>query len=502
MRKIFVTLYFTIILLTLPAQTTNSLYFTSDWSGCHKSNASFAPATGYFSLPLMGDNSVDISSNLGLANLIYPFNSELVTFMHPSVNGEQFVSKLNKNNFLNEESNVSLFSCGFFNKKSGFWSIDISVKEEFDLNIPIDFFRLAKLGMTSNSTYYNLANLSYDNTSIVEIAVGYSQDIDHEWRIGGKAKLLVGLYSTQIDYSQFDVNLTQNSWQAITKGDLQVNSNFEKYKTNAEGFLDFTDTHLDFTHIRPAGLGLALGTSNNAIDLPKIKPAGYGVSFDFGATYKPVAYYGLTISAGVKNFGLFNWQKRSLLRGIANGNITFDGFQYVDIYNVDVDQQIDHLKKDAEGLVKFREVVDENEYHTYELPWSCSLSAEYNLESKLNSDVSVGILIDRKTFRRSAFYDIVGALIYRPWSWLSSTITYSGYSTGAKGVGIALNLSPKWINFFVASDCITTKLNRQLIPYNAFHINVEFGLSMPLWKNEKDRRHLTEDQRLYPYQQR
>ena len=51
-------------------------------------------------------------------------------------------------------------------------------------------------------------------------------------------------------------------------------------------------------------------------------------------------------------------------------------------------------------------------------------------------------------------------------------------------LGLALNFSPKWINFFLASDFITNKFNKQLLPINKFDINIHAGISFYLGNDQ------------------
>ncbi|WP_296006936.1 hypothetical protein [uncultured Alistipes sp.] len=46
--------------------------------------------------------------------------------------------------------------------------------------------------------------------------------------------------------------------------------------------------------------------------------------------------------------------------------------------------------------------------------------------------------------------------------------------------GLALNLCPGWINFFVGTDLVATRFTPQFIPVKQKSMNVTFGLGIPL----------------------
>ncbi|MDD6209293.1 MAG: DUF5723 family protein, partial [Bacteroidales bacterium] len=72
---------------------------------------------------------------------------------------------------------------------------------------------------------------------------------------------------------------------------------------------------------------------------------------------------------------------------------------------------------------------------------------------------------------------------YQPFDWLGVTLSYSFVHSYFQTFGWAINLSPSWINFFIGSDYMFTKLAKPFVPMtNA--MNVNFGLSVPLSKNK------------------
>ena len=69
---------------------------------------------------------------------------------------------------------------------------------------------------------------------------------------------------------------------------------------------------------------------------------------------------------------------------------------------------------------------------------------------------------------------------YRPVKWFEATLSYSFIHSKFKTYGIALNFSPSWINFFIGSDYMLTKVTPQCLPVSGDAMNLFMGVSVPL----------------------
>ena len=69
---------------------------------------------------------------------------------------------------------------------------------------------------------------------------------------------------------------------------------------------------------------------------------------------------------------------------------------------------------------------------------------------------------------------------YRPVKWFEATLSYSFIHSKFKTYGIALNFSPSWINFFIGSDYMLTKVTPQCLPVSGNAMNLYMGVSVPL----------------------
>ena len=467
MKKIIIsiTILFASIFSVFP-QSVHSYYFLDEWSQRHILNASFAPEYGYLSLPVLGGIELGIKSSAGMSNFIYPVDPsnsmyakyKFTTFLNSSVDGTKFINALPSNVSINQNMKLNLLSFGFYTSQKSFWSFDIYLKENMDINMPKDFFRLAKLGMTNQSNTFDLKNFSVEQTNTAQFSLGYSREINSKLRVGLNAKLLVGLAKVKVNYTQFDLNLSNNGYTMNAKGESYIMSDFLQVEKDSVNNYDFSK--------------MSTNTSN-------IKPAGIGAAFDFGFTYKPIKH--LTIAASVNDIGFMKWNAASIKKGVAASNVTFAGFSNINIDSVDIQTQLDQLKTDATNLIKFKETPSNKDFAD-KVPYTINASAEYSIFANDKHDIRLGMLYQSYNSSAIKTNELIGAVTFKPLSWLALSGTYDILNKDFNRYGFALNVSPRWINLYIASDYITPKVNHQYIPIDKFNLNISFGGSFVLGK--------------------
>lgn len=453
--------FLTILLVSLASaysQNVHSVYFLNEWSQRHTLNAAFAPEYGYFTLPVLGGIEMNFNTNTGMSNYIFPYNSQFVTFLHPSVDGQQFLNGLQSVNYFNQGLNLNLFSFGFYTAQKSFWSFDITLKENLNVNLPFDLFRLLKMGMANQTNVFDLKNLGIQQTNLAQLSLGYSRDINSKLRIGANAKLLLGLSSERINYSQFDITLSQNQYSINATGESLIMSDFLSFQKDANDYYDFTKINSSMSKIKPAGLGFA---------------------FDLGVTYKPIKK--LTLAVAVNDIGSLKWNAASIKRGIASSNVSFTGFSNVDINNVDIQSQLDSLKTNLTNLVKFKEALLSTNV-IERIPYTINVSAEYSIFGNEKHDILLGMLWQSYNSPTTKVNQLVGALTLKPFSWFTVSGTCEFLRKDVNRYGVALNFSPRWINLYIASDFVTPKVNRQFLPIDKINANLSIGGSFIIGK--------------------
>ena len=466
MKKTIVSISILLLAATLGAQAqrmSNSVYFLPEWSKRHTLNAAFAPEYGYFSLPVMGGMGLNVKAGLGLSNLIYPYGNEYVTFMHSSVDANDFLNALDPVTSVSQGLSLDLLSFGFFLKDEGrsFLSFDLKLKESLDVHLPRGLFGLMKKGMSGATNVYDLHELAVGVNTSLQLAFGYSRDINEQIRVGGAVKLLAGLAAGRIRYDRFNVTLDNDHYAVDARGTATLYTDLLTVGTDENGNLDFTDIGFSLNSLRPAGMGFAL---------------------DLGVTYKPIEH--LTLAAAINDLGMMSWRGSAVTRGVADGEVDFNGFTNLDADDLggSVEEQLGQLKDDALELIQFKP--EKNTGNDKELlPFTVNLSAEYSIFNRTDHDISVGLLYQMYDMPLSRMsHDLMASLTFRVFRWLSLAGTCELINGDYNRLGMALNISPRGFNFFVATDLLVNHLNPQFIPIDKTRMNVMTGISFSFGK--------------------
>ncbi len=451
----------TVTVFSMTAQNLNSTYFLDEFTHRNKANASFAPEYGHFSLPILGGIQLNLSSNTGISNYLFrvPSSTKPVTFLHDSVPSLLFLDKLESNVYIKQGLNLNLLSLGFWTNRKGFWTFDVSLKENFGVNLPKDLFRMLKDGMKYSTNSFDLMNFYVNQSNIAEVSLGYSKEINKKLRIGVNAKLLVGLSSAQIGYNKFDVNLANSGYSLAAIGESRIMSEFLTFEKDTANNYDFT---------KPK------------VETSKLKPAGYGAAFDLGVTYKP--FKRLTLAAAVNDLGYINWSPTAIKLGSARSNVVFNGFTGIGIDSLNLDSQLEKLSNDASNLIKFQDSLPVSAYRQ-NTPYNINVSGEFSVFANDKHDIRLGLLYHSFNAPTAKINELVAALTLKPFSWFTVSGTYEFLRKDITRYGLAMNFSPRWINLYLASDFSAPRLDSKMFyPVDRFDFTLTFGGSFVLGK--------------------
>jgi hypothetical protein len=313
---------------------------------------------------------------------------------------------------------------------------------------------------TTNNTY-DLKNLGIEQTNTAQVSLGYSRDILPNLRVGVNAKVLVGLSSERINYSKFDISLAQNQFGIDAVGQSTIMSSFMSFPKDANNYYDFSKPN---------------------ISTSQLMPAGYGFAVDLGVTYKP--FHNLTLAVALNDLGFMRWDRTSITNGVATGNVAFNGFSNIDISNINIQSQIDSLTSSMNNMIKFK-AAPANDDIVENIPYNFNASAEYSIFGNDKHDVLVGVLFHSYNTATTNVNEVVAALTLKPLSWFTLSATCDLLNTDFNRYGLALNLSPSWINLYIASDFVTPKLNPQYFPIDKINLNLIFGGSFVIGRPAK-----------------
>jgi outer membrane protein OmpA-like peptidoglycan-associated protein len=316
--------------------------------------------------------------------------------------------------------------------------------------------------MAKTNNQYDLKGFGVSADVIGQAALGYSRDINSKLRVGVTTKFLVGLAKVKFNYSQFDFNLSGNHFETNSVGEMYI----------------MADPNL---------LTLPKDSANNFVIPKKLtpnylqaRPAGYGMAFDFGATYKPNKHF--NFAAGLNDIGYMKWKSSSIIKGVATSNIVYNGFSSINIDSIDssIKGQITKITDAATNMTKFKEVASTKDLFE-RIPFTSNVSAEYSIFGNDRHDILLGMLWN--SYNRDQFHrnQLMGALTLKPLSWFTLSGTYELLREDGNRYGLAFNFSPIWANFFIAADYFGPNMvQKQFIPLRPFDLNITLGMHVPL----------------------
>lgn len=205
------------------AQNLNSAYFMDGFTYGHELNpAQEYDRDSYFSVPFLpGNLNVGLKGNLQLKDIFLqnPNGNGLATYLHPDISYDKAMSGFSSNNKLITDLRWDLLSFGFHAFK-GYNTVTVGIRTNVGMNIPYELFSLTK---KLENRDYNFSNLGVDATAWAEVALGHSHQVNEAWRVGGKAKILIGGAYARMKMDNLDMNLQDaNRWTLATKANMEV----------------------------------------------------------------------------------------------------------------------------------------------------------------------------------------------------------------------------------------------------------------------------------------
>ena len=459
MKKIYAFL-FTLLLASGAAAQNPTAYFMEGSTLRSQLNPAFAPLRGYVNIPGLGGLDTNVSGNLSIAKILYPRNGKLVTLLDSSVSTADALSGLKADNLLGFDTRVNLIGFGAFTRNhKNFWSFDLNARVTTDATLPYSLFDFLKRGNSGD-----ISDIGITADSYLEAGFNYSFPLlDDKLYIGVRAKFLMGVARARMYFSQFNVS-----------------HNEERWLINAAGGLDITAAGLDVTtELNEHGEEVY---KMDDINLKPTSPAGYGFAVDLGATYDILP--NLQASLAVNDLGFISWSKNKNVTGYSAKELSFTGVTVTEDGTESPDFDIDVLefhKGAAKSVSRM-------------LRASINAGLEYEV---WRHKIGIGLLYTARVWEYKTLHNITGSVNFHPIRWFTVTGSYSVIDNRGGAVGLALNLNPSWINFYLATDIVTAKHTPQFIPIKQSIMNVTLGIGVPIGRRshriaayvyDKDRR--------------
>ena len=431
------------LLATGAAAQNPSAYFMEGSTCRSQFNPAFAPLRGYVNIPVLGGVQVNMAGNTALDNIFYPRDGKLVTLLDSSVSAAEVLGNLKTDNLLGADFRMNVIGFGAFTKNhKNFWSFDLNVRVNEDANLPYSLFEFIKLGKEGQ-----IRNFGTSMDAYLEAAFSYSFPLmDDRLYVGVRGKFLAGLARAKMTYDRFDVSLQHDRWAVSTQGTIDVTAAGAEIDMPANG---------DIFEI-------------GDIDINPTKPAGYGFAIDLGATYDILP--NLQASLAVNDLGFISWSKKNSISGTSTQETEFTGVTVPD------DGTEPAPDFDFE-MLKFNPT--DGKSASKMLRASINAGLEYEV---WRHKVGIGLLYTARFWEYKTLHNITGSVNFHPVRWFTLTGSYSVIDNRGGAVGLALNLCPSWINFFIATDMLVSKHTPQWIPVKQSTMNVTLGLGVPIGK--------------------
>ena len=450
------------------AQNLSSAYFLDGYAQGHELNpAKDYDRSAYFSLPALGNINFGLKGNLNVKDVLYknPNGSGLVTYLHPDIDTKTALGGFSQNNKLAADLRLEILGLGFHAFK-GYNTISLAVRTNLGVNVPYDLFELTKV-LTNKE--YNINDFGATAMAYAELGFGHSRQINDAWRVGAKAKFLLGGGYAKMKMDNLHLNLAgEDKWVATANATVEAGVKgltwgAPKYSEDHQGH---RYEEIDFDNIN--------------VNSPGVN--GFGMAFDLGAEWdlgKQGILDGMKVSASLLDLGFINWSNVLLARN--NGTpFEFDGFNNIKVKDSDGEKlgdQVDDLGDRLSELYRLQDGGTTSK--STPLGATMNIAAEYKLPAY--DRLKFGLL---STTRFQGVYT---------WNEERVSVTVSpvkffevsanvGVGTLGASFGWILNIHPKAFNLFIGSDHNLGTVSKQFVPLRS---NNDFcmGVNIPLGKS-------------------
>ena len=484
LRSIFVGILLACTSL-VSAQQVNTLYFLENAPMRHTINPAFQPVSKfYLTLPVVGYTSLWAGTNgWSMSDFVFKGpEGNTITPWHPDAHTTDWLANQPKTFAFDMDLHTNILGFGFRIKENSYFHFNVSERISAGMNFSSSIFGLNTI---SNGVILDSVSLGLNALAYTEFAVGFSHNITRKWSVGGKIKVLVGQADAAVNFDNLAFSTSLDSLRMTGNGTMRMAAplNWRTLPTNPEELADYDVAEL-FSNYN----GDIMHQVKEAI-----KPAGMGVAFDLGVTYKPIN--NLQITAAVTDLGFIRWHRYA--KATADVDATFEGIdldysEYGSINHFDDDKLVDDVTNELEGYL------DEIKVHDIEkgFPYINMLTANLNVGIDANfwqNRVGVGVYSHTRFFNSYITEEVTLGAALRPVNWFNLAASYSFLNGHWSNIGAALSIAPyDGLMLTVATDYIPTSYAKASaekisLPYKTSGVNVMFGLAIVAGTNKKDK---------------
>ena len=291
-----------------------------------------------------------------------------------------------------------------------------------DTDLPSDLFVFLKQGVDAAGNSYNIGNINAYAMGGVQASLGYSREWMKGLRAGWKVRLIAPLAYAGLNLENVRLTTSTEAWNVKTEGYLH---------TAVQGL----DMNLSEGSMTPEpDFQIDRMLSNKVI-------AGLGYSVDLGIQYTlevGSAVDGLAFSAAVTDLGQIFYRRNGLSSFKTSGNVDWVGFKVNENGDVNVDEALDDIKKQAEGLLNLSEMEHPHKFERSTMP---RFYAGVELPF-LKRSMSIGLLYSARLSHSYVRQELTASYNLKPCKWFALGVNYSFLNT-TRSMGAMLELTPK-----------------------------------------------------------
>ncbi len=448
------------------SQDLQSAYFIDNYTYSYRLNPAFTTKKNFIG-GLLSNVNFGSNSNVGMSTFFYPKEGKLATFLHPSVDRNEFLGKLKSTNRIGVNVSYNIASTGFWTKYKGkdiFQTFEINWRNNTSAKLPYNLFSFLKGGDIDDFSY-DLSNVYGYTRTFMEFAGGTSAKFG-KFTVGARAKLILGINRINLKIKEMFANLNGDEWSVysyatITAAGGGIKDRRKKGAMSGEYYYEQLD--LEGVKYRPIGFG------------------GFGGAVDLGIRYEINDY--INVSASLVDLGVIVW--RNKVNGQNFGNTW--------IYdNTDIDSTIGNIGDALNDIIhKFRSMYEflpeKKNFTTQSLSATFTVGAEFKMP--FYNKMSVGIMGYSRNSNINRYNEIRASLNFAPLDWLSFSIN-TAKTTYGNSVGGMINVYAKKFNAFIGTDQYYYNMTPQLLPVYEANTNVVFGVGYLLGHNPYKKREI------------
>ncbi|MDG1260640.1 MAG: DUF5723 family protein, partial [Flavobacteriales bacterium] len=386
-------------------------------------------------------------------------------------------------NFIGAESAVDLLSFGFAVGEKNYFSFSIRERMQARLTLPGDMIRFP---FTGNGSFNELDNGTLDFSGFRlglnhyrETAIGWQHQLNDDWSIGGRFKILYG-------YENIDTKTSNIKWKTDeTTYDWELTGEMDVYSSGVYMLTDSLDDNSDIEREEIENYLTKRKNRGFAIDLGAVRQIGDRIS----------------VNASVNDLGYIKWKSYTKNFDSEEGAFTFSGLElteqtlaadsaFSDSLDVVIDDLVDRLEN------SFSASDNESSYRSAILA-RVQLGGSYRLYEKERSSGTAGLLLQSEIYKGHFRPTVTVSYQQKVGRWLTAQLAYSVIDRNFRnlGAGLALNGGP--IQFYVATDNLLAGVMDRVTtsdddgglvyPRHATTMQVHAGINLTFGRKKKDR---------------